>query len=261
MTDESRLAVIAAVNDDAILERNLARSRIVVDGQAPLLTYRGCASAAEAYNRGLSETEGRADILVFAHQDVYLPEGWLATFRAIEADLERTAPDWAVLGVFGVTAENQRVGHVWCTGHRRTLGTAFEAPVPIVAVDELLIVVRRSSGLRFDPDLPGFHLYGTDIVRTAIAAGKGAYVVHMPVIHNSRPVRRLGRDYARALAYMRGKWRRQLPLWTLVVPVTWSPWPLFRIRLRLLKQNLRRPPMPADFPRDPSQLARRAGFE
>jgi hypothetical protein len=260
-TGATRLAVIAAVNDDAILSQNLARSSILTSGEVPLLTYRGCTSTAEAYNRGLDETEGQADILIFAHQDVYVPDGWLSNFRSLEAELDRTDPDWAVLGLFGVTPENRRVGHVWCTGHRRTLGSAFAAPIPTVAVDELLIILRRSSGLSFDPKLPGFHLYGTDIVQMAIAKGKGAYIVHLPVVHNSRPVRRLGRDYAQALAYMRQKWRSQLPLWTLVVPVTRSFWPLFKIRMRLIKQNIMRPPMPADFPRDPSQLARKAGFE
>jgi hypothetical protein len=254
---KSGIAIVVAVNNDVILAANLLRSPMVARGEVPVYCYRGCASVGEAYGRGLSETT--AEIVVFAHQDVYIPDSWLASFRQAEAHLAERDPDWAILGPFGVSKEGTYIGHVWSTGIGRMLGQAFVEPLPTVAIDELLIVLRRASGLRFDPALPGFHLYGTDIVRQAMAAGKGAWVVHMPVIHNSRPVRRLGPDYARALAYMRRKWAAILPLPTLIVPVTRTPWPLWKLRLRRWLHPRRKTITTAT--RDPAVLAAEQGLE
>ena len=51
----------------------------------------------------------------------------------------------------------------------------------MVSVDELLIVLRIGSGLRFDERLPGFHLHGTDIVQSALHRGLGAFAIDAPV--------------------------------------------------------------------------------
>ena len=98
----------------------------------------------------------------------------------------------------------------------------------VQSLDELLIVLRRSSGLRFDPDLPHFHLYGTDIVQTALASGKGAYVVDAPVIHNSKPIKRLDRNFWMAFNYMVGKWRGLPPIQTPVCQLV--PGPVYRVK-------------------------------
>ena len=258
MSVPTRLTIVAAVNNEQVLEANLKRSPVIARGEVPLHCYRGCASAGEAYNRGLAETD--AEIVVFAHQDVYLPESWLAAFRKLETALAVRDPDWAVLGVFGVSDAGALVGQVWSSGLDQMLGAPLEQPVPVQSVDELLIVLRRASGVRFDPDLPGYHLYGTDIIQSALEQGKGAHVGHMPVIHNSRPTR-IRSDYARAWRYMRGKWRHLLPLPTLVVPVTTSPWSLLRIRLRHFRHRRRIERRARIPPRDPVSIARQFDLE
>ena len=45
-----------------------------------------------------------------------------------------------------------------------------ELPPQVATLDELLLIVRRDSGLRFDPEL-GFHLYGADICLQASEQG------------------------------------------------------------------------------------------
>ena len=45
-----------------------------------------------------------------------------------------------------------------------------ELPARVATLDELLLIVRRDAGLRFDPDL-GFHLYGADICLQASEQG------------------------------------------------------------------------------------------
>ena len=247
------LAVVAAVNDDAILSQNLARSPLVAEGRAPLHCFRNAASASQAYNQGLDATD--AAIVVFAHQDVFLPAGWEADLaRAISA-IEASDPDWAVIGGWGVASgDGRHVGHVWSSGIGRRLGGRFVEPVRAECIDEYAIVLRRASGLRFDEALPGFHLYAADIVLQARAAGMASYVADIPAIHNSRPVRGYRGGYAQAWRFMREKWRDLLPVRTLTVPLTWSPLPLWRSQFRLWRSRTARFARAVDPASDPAVL-------
>ena len=204
--------VVAAVNDEAVLAANLLRSPMMARPDVHFHARRGFASATGAYLDALCDCE--ADLVVFAHQDVYLPAGWEALLRAQVACLERTDPDWAVLGVYGVAADGRHHGCVWSSGLQRVLGCAFQQPVPVISLDEVLVVLRRDSGLAFDAWLPGFHLFATDLVQTALAAGRGAYVVCAPIVHNSRPMPYLRADYFRAYRYVAHKWSDRLPIRT-----------------------------------------------
>lgn len=251
--------MVAAVNDEATLARNLLASAILRDGHVPFHGYRDCHSAAEAYNRGLDETD--AEIVVFAHQDVYLPSNWeLAVRRAVGA-LAQIDPDWAVIGAVGTKADGSVVGRSWSSGLGRMIGEPFLDLASIVCVDEMLIVLRRGSGLRFDEGLPGFHLYGSDIVLTARATNLGSYVANIPAVHNSKPVRGLGGAYTNAYRYMCRKWAALLPVPTLIVPLSKGFWPLFRVRLKLawsLRARARRSVDPSS---DPKELAKAIGLE
>jgi len=247
--------VVAAVNDDAILAANLAQSPdLALTG--PVLEMRGCRSAAEAYNRGLDASDG--DVTIFAHQDVYLPAGWLARLDKALVALDVSHPHWGVIGVYGVTPTGQHVGECWSTGLGRLLGGRLDEPVAVGALDELVIILRRDPRLRFDPALPGFHLYGTDIVQTALTAGFGAYVLHLPVVHNSRPVKTLAGAYTAAYRFMARKWVARLPIATTVVPLTRFGYPLYRHRLRAYLRK--RAPRALERESGP-QIARRLGFE
>jgi hypothetical protein len=218
--------IVAAVNDETILAENLRLSPDL--GSVRLVEMRAQPSAAIAYNRG-ADMAG-ADVLVFAHQDVYLPAGWVGRLHAHIARIEATHGAWGMLGVYGVRADGTHVGHCWSSGLQRELGGPFAEPVPIVSADELVLVVNGRSGLRFDEALPGFHLYGTDIAQTSLERGLGAFAVHDPVVHNSRRVRSLAGAYTRAYDYMRRKWRKRLPIPTTVVALTRTGLPLWRHR-------------------------------
>lgn len=208
---------VAAVNRPDILAQTLAASPALAADPARLTVMADQPSAAIAYNRGLDATQ--ADYVVFAHQDVYLPQGWDQTLARVIADLEATDPNWAVAGLIGRTPEGDVRGRVWSTGLVREVGEPADAPVPAVCVDELLIILKRSSGLRFDPDLPSFHLYGTDIVLSARKAGQGAYIVHAPVVHHSQPVTTLMTGFDVSYAYLQQKLAADLPVQTLIVPI------------------------------------------
>jgi hypothetical protein len=249
-----QLHIVAAVNDEDILANNLERSPLVASGAVGLSCYRGARSASEAYNRGIDEST--APIIVFAHQDVFLPEGWEEGLARAISEIEAKDPDWAVIGACGVDLAGNHVGHVWSSGLSRRVGGRFGAPRETVCIDEFVIILRRSSGLRFDEQLPGFHLYGTDIVQMARAAGLHAYVADLPAIHNSRPVRTYRGGYADAWHYMQRKWQAILPIATLTVPLTRTPLPLLRSQFRLWRTFPKRLAGATDSRIDPRELVR-----
>ena len=82
-------------------------------------------------------------------------------------------------------------GHVYSTGLRRNVGKSFESPVPVHSIDEMVIILRRDSGLHFDAELPGYHLYGTDICLQSWQRGLPCFVIDNFCLHNSNGIRRL----------------------------------------------------------------------
>ena len=70
----------------------------------------------------------------------------------------------------GVAMGAQRVG--WVVDRGRELYERPELPARAATLDELLLVIRRDSPLRFDPSL-GFHMYGADICLQAAETRPG----------------------------------------------------------------------------------------
>jgi hypothetical protein len=252
------LAVVSAVNNDTVLRNNLGASLILQDGGVPLVVERGHRSASQAYNHGLDRTD--ADIVVFAHQDVYLPAGWDQKLLSAVRMLAHEGRTWGVLGVVGVDRSGAVRGRSWSNGLQRDIDRRVSCPTAVQSLDEIVLVLNRKSGLRFDPEIPGFHLYGTDIAQSALAAGMEAWVFDGPVVHNSLPVTRLDESYRRAYRAMQRKWRSRLPIYTAVAPITRCGWPLFRQAARLKWTYLRRMPVRARHG-EPGAMARELGYE
>lgn len=249
-------SVAAAVNDREILAACLERSPDIASGGVSLKTYEGYDSAARALNTGLDESA--APIVVFAHQDVYLPKGWLARLAAQIDLLEQDHPNWGVLGLYGRTLEGGEIGLVWSSGLGRVVGQGGFRPTQAETLDELVLVLRRASGLRFDEGIPGFHMYGTDIVMQGRVSGAPSFVVDAPAIHNSRPVRTLTGAYADAYRYMQRKWRKHLPIRNLSSDIVWHPVKLWKAQwngVKLYKRNVVRPK------RDAVEIAKTLKFE
>jgi hypothetical protein len=222
--------LVAAVNDDRILANNLMRSPLLGRPGVKLHVQTGFRCAAQAFTAAMADS--RSDILVFAHQDVYLPAGWDDRLLRNIAHLNGVDPHWAVLGIYGTRQDGTQVGRVWSSGLDAMFGAPFERPERVESVDEVLIVLRRSCGVGFDLDLPGFHLYGTDLVQTALSRGKTAYAIFNPVIHNSRPNLYLGSDYFEAYDYVARKWRHRLPIQNNVARVLKPGLAYLRMRAR-----------------------------
>ena len=211
-------SLITASNDDTVLKTCLAASPCV--GQArDFNVMRGYASAGAAYNAGMRQAKG--EILVFAHQDVYLPPGWEDCLSKAIACLSDTDPQWAVLGVFGITRGMEPRGHLYCTGLQKVLGSPFAEPIKCDSLDEVLLVLRRSSSLSFDERLPGFHLYGTDICLEAQRRGFGSYIIPAFCVHNTAGLTFLPTAFWRAYLYVREKWVDRLPVRTPCTLITY----------------------------------------
>jgi hypothetical protein len=130
----------------------------------------------------------------------------------------------------------------------------------IESLDEVMLVIRRGAGLQFDVDLPGFHLYGTDIVQTAKARGLKSYILDAPIVHHSRPTVDLSGGYRRAYGYMQRKWRAVLPVPNLICSIHRSTLPFLwrnaRIRMHYRGRTERAEPTG-----DPAGIARDLGLE
>lgn len=249
------LCVISAVDNDKILDACLMRSPDIVEGRLAVRIVRGAKSMSAAYNEGLSSTS--SPICVFVHQDVYLPKGWLEKALKILNWLEINEPDWMVIGPYGVSLQGRHVGRVWDVTMGRELGEPGFAPTPVGSFDELLMIMRRVDGFQFDPLLPHFHLYGTDLVQTAISMGRTAWAVELPVVHNNRPIVSLGGGYLKAYRYARRKWRSRLPIFTSICTLTANPFPLWRARWRRRHVKAR----PTELGADAVAIAVAAGYE
>src|SRR5580704_5295897 len=210
-------SVICATNSEKVLKSCLLSSP-EIHSAAEVILQRGFRSAATAYNAGIEKA--KADILVFAHQDVYFAEGWVAAVEQAVQTLSKQDPQWAVLGIWGVDRAGVRFGHLYCAGLMQRLGQLFDAPREVRSLDEAVLIVRKSSGVRFDESMPGFHMYGTDVCQEANRRGMKAYAISSFCIHNTNGYNMLPWDFWKCYLIMRRKWRRQLPITTPCAKIT-----------------------------------------
>jgi Glycosyltransferase like family len=230
--------LISATNNERILKNCLLNSPDVKFASEVLLQT-GYANAANAYNAAIDKAN--TDVLVFAHQDVYLPEGWIAAVQKALGILSKNDPEWAVLGVWGIQHSGSGAGHLYCAGLMKRLGEPFDGVKEVASLDEVILIVRKSSGLRFDERLSGFHLYGTDICLGAKQIGKKCYAISAFCVHNTNGYNFLPFGFWRNYFFMRRKWKALLPIITSCTKITFWCWPMVWWNIdRALNLTLRR---------------------
>ena len=184
-----------------------------------VVAIRNCPSAADGLNIGIARAE--TEWVVCVHQDVWLPAGWDQCIAEQLDEAERRFGPIGVAGVYGVgevitlcdqsqPLAAERIG--WVVDRGRMLSDGTELPAQVATLDELLLIVRRDAGLRFDPVL-GFHLYGADICLQASEAGLAVVALAAQCHHNSRSVGLPEAFFASARVFAR-KWRHRLPVAT-----------------------------------------------
>jgi len=212
MTDDV-FTIAVCVNNDEVLQRNLLLSPGLLNGgRNQLIVRRHFASASLAYNSAIDEAEN--DIIIFVHQDVYLPETWFGDLKRCLAFLETSGTRWGVLGCYGSKrGVPSGLGHVYTVGVGRH-GQKIVQPEPVETLDEIVLVIRKSSGLRFDPELPHFHLYGPDICMTAKSRGLVNFAFQAFCVHNTNQLLILPKEFYTCYRYVRQKWSECLPIYT-----------------------------------------------
>ena len=226
--EETPITVVACVSDDARMSANLLASPCLVpESRHEVMLMKGRRSAAEAYNEAIERSKN--DIVVFVHQDVYLPRGWPKRLVRSMARADETFGNVGIYGVYGASAGQAHAGYV--VDRDMLMHPAPSLPAQVDTLDELLLVIHKPTPLRFDEQL-GFHLYGADICLAARAAGLRAVAIDALCFHNSLtaglPAQffRSGRVFANKLA-------ARLPVSTACAEITpsWTRWPLQLERL------------------------------
>jgi hypothetical protein len=240
----TRFTIAAAVNDMQVLHRNLYRSPGLRPGtKNQLIIKRDFPSASLAYNSVIDEAEN--DIIVFAHQDVYLPATWFADLNRCLDSLTTHRLTWGVLGCFGSRRNAEGgVGRVYTNG-LGVHGKKISEPEPIETLDEIVLVLRKSSGLRFDPSLPSFHLYGADLCLSARDQGLLSYAFQGFCIHNTNQLLRLPREFGECYHYLRRKWKKFLPVYASCMKISYFNEAFYLKRLHELRVTALRLGRPA----------------
>lgn len=169
-----------------IFERDLASSAIFASRRHQLIVVANPASAASGLNQGLAQAEH--GIVAFVHHDVYLPPWFESQLEGTLQNLDQRDPEWGVLGCAGARFEGERLqyaGSLFDGTARRRWGFPWNLPAGVDTLDELLLILRRDSGLRFDETIPGFHAYGAQISLAARARGLRNYAVLAECEHRS----------------------------------------------------------------------------
>jgi hypothetical protein len=215
------LSFVVGVTDFEILQNNFMASPCVAEAGSPheVILVRGGPNVTAKLSRGLEQA--KHDWVVCIHQDVWLPPSWdLQLAQQIE-EAERLFGPVGVAGVYGVgdvvssddcthPLSVERIG--WVIDRGRTLKDGPELPARIATIDELLLVVRRDTPLKFDPALRN-HFYGVDLCLQAQEKGLATVALAALCKHNSRHVG-LGEGFHESAAKFARKWSHRLPVAT-----------------------------------------------
>jgi hypothetical protein len=218
MATSKRLTFVAAVNNREVLQDNLLMSpcfRRLHSHQ--VLIQEKFLSAATAYNDAIRKSLN--DVVVFCHQDIVLPHYWLSQLDQALLWLEANDPAWGVLGCYGKTSDGTGWGHLYSSG-RGVMGRRLDSPVEVQTLDEVVLIIRKSSGLLFNEYLPNFHLYGADICLAAAEQRMKSYVIPTFCIHNTQQNLLLPQEFYECCRRVRRAWKKRLPIHTPTITLT-----------------------------------------
>ncbi len=138
-------------------------------------------SLAHAMNVGIERSEN--EIIVIVHEDTFLPDGWQSELELGIESIEKTDPDWGIIGVAGLNTKGIPAGHYSDPNNFCNTFKKGERYVGASSVDEHLMIFRRKLNPKADENIVGIHGIGTDMVLTAIENGNKCYIINAPSIH------------------------------------------------------------------------------
>lgn len=185
-TESAGLSIVCVFNDASVrkecLDDSIAAYRgpididyIPIDNMAQAFSTAGA-----ALNHGVSLA--RHDVVVFAHQDVYLNSvdrlAQVASFLDVD--------DWALLGANGVTGAGENVGRI--QDRVQLIGRSAPTPIDVDSLDEVLFMARRSllTEHRLSEELDlAWHAYAVEYSLRLRKGGLRVGAVDMGATHNS----------------------------------------------------------------------------
>ena len=230
MVATENITFVVAVNDREIFANNFLASACFREPHTfQILVQEKFTSAATAYNDAIGKSTN--DLMAFCHQDIFLPKTWLGQLGQALEWLGVNDPTWGVLGCSGVTASGDLRGQVYSSG-LGVIGQPSDRPAPVQTLDEIVLILRKSSGLRFDEGLRHFHLYGADICLRAAKRGMKSYAISAFCVHNTHHSLVLPSEFYESCRHVKQVWKDALPIQTTCIKVTRSNLPLYVRRLR-----------------------------
>jgi hypothetical protein len=230
MVDTKSITFVTAANNKGVLESNFLASPCLSGAHShQIIVQEGFSSASTAYNDAIDRSAN--DLIVFAHQDIIFPEFWLLDLQRALDSLERTDPRWGVLGCYGETLDDHGRGYIY-SGGLGVMGQPMDRPAPVQTLDEIVLILRKSSGLRFDEGLPHFHFYGADICMSAAARGLKSYAISAFCIHNTQQNFILPMEFYESYRHVKRRWKNSLPIRTTCVTITKFDIHMYRKRIQ-----------------------------
>ena len=166
-------------------DHNILRSECIRDSRNEFITLDNSNNLffdnlSQAMNTGLEQASH--ELVAFVHEDVFLLPEWQSHFTVSLYELERVDPNWGVVGSVGWDDNGKLIGH-WSDPHQYRNTLTDKRYACVVRLDEQILIIKKSSGLRFDQQLPVIHNIGWDISLSSKERGLRCYVLDAPTIH------------------------------------------------------------------------------
>lgn len=207
-----RFSIICAANNQEVLNNNLLKSIGISNHE--LIVIFGSNNVPNAYNRAVSIAS--EEILIFIHQDVFLPESFFSELESSMALLKDE--NWGIIGPIGARIENGTtlvIGDMVDRGNR--IGKSDSLPEEIQTLDEMMLIAKKEDAI-FDESIPTtHHMHGMDICMNSISRGKKNFAIKAFCYHNSSSGYYLPPEFFEACEYTKQKWKEYLPVATTCV--------------------------------------------
>lgn len=207
----TKIGFICSRTNPIVFSENIERSFAWLSNDHIVVSGKRYPNLCDAYNIGIKRSSN--DILIFVHQDVYLPDNWFGLFKKALRRLKDI--DWGVLGVAGVGFGGRNyVGYLCDRGKQWKKGWYNSLPKQVQTVDELLFVIKNDGFFVFDEKIMSTDLHALDLCMQAREQGKENYVINAYLYHNSsrNSMVPLSKDFHKSSKYLTRKWRKFLPI-------------------------------------------------
>lgn len=208
----SDFTIVAPVNDGQKYAECLHSSPCVWKDEIEVIKQTGYRNISQAYNDALERV--KTQYVIFAHQDVFLPEDFMSQLidqiARLRLEFSGTDTRWSMLGVAGVDHLGVRYGNLISSGEPWQHDT-MNLPHVVQTLDECLLVCKTAS-INFDENMPTAHFYGAD---ACLERNGFCYAIDAPIEHRRTLAPNI-MDYGffMGAGYIYRKWWRKCPIYT-----------------------------------------------